>query len=163
MKGLHLTIFVCNLVMTLKSGHADAVATKSTRSTTMNQTISAPATLHPNCTVPLTSTLTSTLRTTVTKTKHPLTSWIYTTTNTITAVHWTILSRPALFVTQKLNPSSTKTVVFTTTKSGVLHIEELESGRLSIKDDDDRIFGTEDEVGEFPYLASSIELVPNWN
>ena len=66
-------------------------------------------------------------------------------------------------MTQKLNPTSTKTVVFSTTKSGILHIEELESGRLSIKDEDERIFGTEDEVGEFPYLASSIALVPNWN
>lgn len=114
-------------------------------------------------TVTPTRTSTSTSRTTITNTRPTFTSWSYTTTTTQTEVNWTILARSALVLTQQLNPTRTSAVMFSTVKGGGLQIEELETGRLSVEGENERIFGTEDEVEEFPYLASSIEPAPYWN
>jgi len=53
--------------------------------------------------------------------------------------------------------------VFSTVEGGGLHIKEIEGGRINDEGENDRIFGTEDEVEEFPYLASSIEPAPFYN
>jgi hypothetical protein len=54
-------------------------------------------------------------------------------------------------------------LLLSTVRGGGINIKEIKSGELSVEPEDERIFGTGDEVAEFPYLASSIDLGPFWN